>query len=260
MSSVTNIAEKTVNILFQWIPRPRISSDEWQSCRLISHRGCHDSGRTIHENTMAAFDAACDLNCWGIELDVQWTRDEIPVVIHDPDTGRLPGASPVEIKQIEFSELRRFCPLVPRLDEVVNAYGGRIHLMIELKAETMNSNAAKVLKACLSSLDSVDDYHLMSLNAESLRSVLGWPEEAKLLIATTNTNSMYAEFKKGGFGGFTGHFLLLNRKIRSELAQQNIPWGTGFVNSVNLLAREIRSGTRWIFSDKADLLVRSMEQ
>ena len=260
MSAVVDIAEKAADVLFRLIPRTKMNSSEWQSCRLIAHRGCHDSGRTIHENTMAAFDAACSLNCWGIELDVQWTRDGIPVVIHDPDTRRLPGASPVEVNQTDFSELRRFCPLVPRLDEVAGSYGGRIHLMVELKAETMNSSSAKALEACLSSLECVEDYHLMSLNADSLRSVRGWPEEAKLLIATNNTNSMYAEFKKGGFGGFTGHFLLLNRKIRSELAEQNIPWGTGFVNSVNLLAREIRSGTRWIFSDAAEPLVRSMRQ
>ncbi len=260
MSSITDMAEKSCDTIFRFIPRPKITATEWRSSRLIAHRGCHDSGRTIYENTLAAFDAACRLGAWGIELDVQWTRDRVPVVIHDPDTGRLPGTSPVEIGQIDFSEVRQFCPLVPTLNEVIDRYGGKTHLMIELKAETMTSKVAKEFKSHLSNIQPVEDYHLMSLEAESFRSIQGVPEQCKLLIATTNTRSMYAEFKKGGFGGFTGHFLLLNRKIRKELAQKNLPWGTGFIDSTNLLAREIRSGAHWIFSNAVETLVRSMEE
>lgn len=257
---ITQIAEKSIDAIYRWIPRPKITSDEWRSSRIVAHRGCHDSGRTIYENTFAAFDAACEFGSWGIEFDVQWTRDSVPVVIHDPDTSRLPGTASVEVAQVDFLELRRFCPLVPRLDEVLERYTGKTHLMIELKAETMNSKYNRQLKESLFSCRPIEDYHLMSLSSEVLRLIHNFPDQVKLPIATTNTREMYAEFRKGEFGGFNGHYLLLDQRIRTELAARNIPWGTGIVNSINVLAREIRSGTTWVFSDSAEMFARAMHR
>ena len=257
---MTRLAESSANSFFEWYPRPKLTPDEWQSCRLIAHRGCHDSGATIYENTLPAFDAACQAGIWGIEFDVHFTRDRLPVVIHDPNTANLPGASPVEVERTDFDELRKFTPMVPRLEEVVERYAGKMHLMIELKGATLNSSTSMRLSNCLSKLEPTFDFHIMSLDPKELRSVREFPTEALLLIATTNTRQIYSEFLKGEFGGLTGHYLLLNSKMRKELAMKNVPWGTGYINSVNLLAREIRSGTKWMFSNAADKLVHLMNQ
>ncbi len=257
LSWTTRLAEQSVDFVFGALPRAPISEAEWRACRLVAHRGCVDAARGIYENTLASFDAAREAGAWGIELDVQWTRDDWPVIIHDPNTAALPGTGAVEIAAIEYEELHRLSPLVPRLEEVLEQFAGELHLMIELKVAPPTSRAAARLAACLAPWQSVRDYHLMSLNAAELRELEDFPVAAKLLIATTNTRKMFAEFRQGGFGGLTGHYLLLNNKMRRHLAQQNIPWGTGFVNSINLLAREIRSGTRWIFSDAVQTLRQS---
>jgi glycerophosphoryl diester phosphodiesterase len=56
----------------------------------LAHRGLH--GDDAPENSLAAFAAAAGLG-YGVELDVQLTRDEVPVVFHDLDLERLTGAS-----------------------------------------------------------------------------------------------------------------------------------------------------------------------
>ena len=251
---MTRIANASIDAFYKWIPRPAITPGELESVRLIAHRGCHDSGVCRFENTLDSFDTARNAGVWGIEFDIQWTRDSVPVVIHDPHTGRLPGTAAVEVAQIDFDELREYCPIVPRLEEVVERYAGSVHLMIELKTETWSRAVAKRLQTCLSSIEPIVDFHLMSLNVDALRLADYLQEEAKLLIATTNTRQMYKHTLDGGYGGLTGHYFLLNREMRRQFAARNLPWGTGFVNSVNLLAREIRSGTRWVFSDAADRL------
>lgn len=48
--------------------------------RIIAHRG---ACRVAPENTLAAFRAAIALGADGVELDVQASRDGVPVVIHD---------------------------------------------------------------------------------------------------------------------------------------------------------------------------------
>ncbi len=253
----TRVAESATDALFSLIPRASLTAREWGAVRLIAHRGCIDPDRSIYENTLAAFQAARDAQVWGIELDVQWTLDDWPVVIHDSHTARLPGAGAVEINRTEYDELHTICPLVPRLEEVMERFAGELHLMIELKGRVPNSKAARRLRECLAKWQPGVDYHLMSLQPAPLRELEGYPAASKLLIAITNTRWMFDEFKRGGFGGLTGHFLLLNSRMRRQLQALDAPWGTGHVNSMNLLAREVRSGTKWIFSNAADTLLRS---
>ena len=45
---------------------------------LYAHRGLHDNESQAPENSMAAFQKAVDAG-FGIELDVQLTKDRIPV-------------------------------------------------------------------------------------------------------------------------------------------------------------------------------------
>jgi len=245
------LAEKSTNAFFKRWPRAGITEPEWRHCRLVAHRGCHDAGATVHENTIAAFESAIRYEVWGAELDVQWTRDRVPVVIHDPNTLGLPGKFAVEVGQVDFAELRRSCPVVPRFDEVVECCAGRIHMMIELKDETFSHGVRSNLRDSLVGLNPQSDYHILSLNPRTLRALEIFPVEALLLVATTNTSEMFREFTMGGIGGFTGHYLLLNRKMRRHFAENRVPWGTGFVDSMNLLAREIRAGTNWMFTDAA---------
>jgi len=209
----------------------------------------------VIENTLAAFEGAKQAGAWGIELDVQWTLDDWPVVIHDPHTARLPGVATVEVQKTEYDELQALSPLVPRLEDVVEAYAGDMHLMIELKGRVPSSKASARLANCLTNCQPGEDYHLMSLQPEALRRLEDYPSYAKLLIATTNTREMFQAFKTGGFGGLTGHFLLLNSSMRRQLDNADAAWGTGFVNSMNLLAREVRSGATWIFSDAVEALL-----
>src|SRR5689334_1012991 len=63
--------------------------------RPIAHRGLHDRGRGIIENTASAFQAAIEAG-YAIECDVQLSRDGIPMIFHDYDLDRLTGvAGPV---------------------------------------------------------------------------------------------------------------------------------------------------------------------
>jgi glycerophosphoryl diester phosphodiesterase len=79
-----------VNAIYRRWPRPNPPPHLFNTCHIISHRGEHDN-HSRFENTLPAFDMAATAGVWGIELDVRWTRDQIPIVFHDPDTRRLYG-------------------------------------------------------------------------------------------------------------------------------------------------------------------------
>ncbi|MCR8644046.1 glycerophosphodiester phosphodiesterase [Paenibacillus sp. N1-5-1-14] len=69
---------------------------------IYAHRG---SSGYAPENTMAAFQMAVDMNCPGIELDVQLTKDGHVVICHDEDVSRTTNGQGF-IKDFTLEELR----------------------------------------------------------------------------------------------------------------------------------------------------------
>ena len=159
---------RIVDFWFATWPQPVPPKTRLRDCKIISHRGEHDN-RTIFENTLAAFDRVYQAGGWGLELDIRWTRDLQPVVIHDPDMMRVFQEN-IPVHQATLQELQARCPLVPALADVVQHYGGKIHLMIEIKAEHYPEPAlqSQILQDHLSRLTPQIDYHLISLAPEML--------------------------------------------------------------------------------------------
>ncbi|MCU0789231.1 MAG: glycerophosphodiester phosphodiesterase, partial [Verrucomicrobia bacterium] len=110
------------------------------SVDITAHRGF--SARAP-ENTMAAMQAAIDVGCDYIELDVQTCADGTVVVIHDGDLLRVAGDSR-RVQDLTIAELRQVDvgrPFsaqftgehIPTLAEVIRRVRGRVKLNIELK-------------------------------------------------------------------------------------------------------------------------------
>ncbi len=124
---------------------------------LYAHRGLHDNSGDAPENTLAAFGRAV-MAGYGIECDVQLTKDGVPVVFHDftlarcarYPKGEIPedavrnedGSFGVAGKVIDYTydELLRFHILdskerIPRFEDFLKLVKGRVPLIIELKIE-----------------------------------------------------------------------------------------------------------------------------
>lgn len=94
-----------------------------------AHRG---ASAYAPENTMEAFRLAIAMEADGIELDVQLSKDGVPVIIHDETLKRLSGASGY-VKDRTLKELGEIMP-IPTLWEVLELLQPtRLNLNIELK-------------------------------------------------------------------------------------------------------------------------------
>ena len=130
--------------------RNRIRS--WRGQR-FAHRGLHDSKAGIVENTLPAFEAACEKG-YGIELDIRFTRDSRVIVFHDDDLGRLVGDDR-KVSDFTLDELREIplCGIasarIPTLREVLDRVNGRVPLLIEVKNGTDNARLCEALMAHL---------------------------------------------------------------------------------------------------------------
>lgn len=249
--AAVNLAQGAVDLCLMLWPRRRPSRDALERCRIVSHRGEHDN-RERRENTLAAFAAAADAGSWGIEFDLRWTRDLQPVVIHDPDTARVFGTR-IEIAAVGFDELRRRLPEIPRLEEVVEAFGGRQHLMVELKADHLGEARRKGerLAEIFAGLEAVRDFHFLALQADALEPADFAGARACLLVAELNTGRLSREVCQRDYGGLCGHYLLIGQRLLHRHRQRGQRIGTGFVISRFCFYREASRGIDWIFTNHA---------
>jgi glycerophosphoryl diester phosphodiesterase len=256
---IENAFLRSADALFRRYPQPCPAAERLAGCRIISHRGEHDN-RQIIENTIPAFRAAAAAGAWGIEFDVRWTRDRRPVVIHDPDAKRLFGL-PIRIRQTDYQVLKSACPLIPSLEEVVQTFGRRVHLMVELKKEHFQDigEQRRELLEQFTGLAPVDDFHLMSLSPEVLDVFDVVPVAARLPIAQANVGSISRLAASKPLGGLLGHYLLVTDALigKHTALGQNV--GTGFIDSVNCLFREVNRNISWIFSNRAAALQAAVE-
>jgi glycerophosphoryl diester phosphodiesterase len=253
-------AMKGVDRVMAAIPQPVPDQIALRNCKIISHRGEHDN-MSILENTLSAFDNARANGVWGIECDIRWTADLVPVICHDPCGTRV-FDNPARASELSFADLRAQMPLIPSLAELVGEFGGNTHLMLEIKADhyPQLQRQKMILQEKLATLSPGLDYHFLALDPELFAGVDFVPRNVCFPVAQLNTSRLSRAAIETQCGGLNGHFLLLTDKLkkRHELAGQRI--GTGFISSKNCLFRELNRGVEWIFSNDAVKIQKIRDQ
>ncbi len=129
---------------------------EYYKAVKYAHRGLHGTvggDSFAAENSLTAFARAADRG-FGIELDIQVTKDGEVVVFHDNTLDRVTGA-PGKIKDFTLEELKKFSLLgtddtIPTFSEVLALVNGRVPLLVELKETTfdhsISEKTAEILK------------------------------------------------------------------------------------------------------------------
>ncbi|KRF01053.1 glycerophosphodiester phosphodiesterase [Paenibacillus sp. Soil766] len=99
----------------------------------LAHRGYP---KKYPENTILSFQAALDLSYSHLELDVQLTKDGVPVVIHDTTVNRTTNGTG-RVADFTFEQIRTLDAgggqQIPTLEEVLMLAKGKAHVDIELK-------------------------------------------------------------------------------------------------------------------------------
>lgn len=141
-----------------------------------AHRG---ASAEAPENTLAAFRAAEAAGADGIELDIQLSRDGVPVVIHD-DTVQRTTDGRGDVGGLRLRQLRQldagswFSPAfsgepVPTLEEVLAWAGGRVRLNLEVKAARAADALLELLPAFPEADVLISSFNLRLLEALRLR-------------------------------------------------------------------------------------------
>lgn len=200
----------------EWLPKPSTN------VLRIAHRGA--SGYAP-ENTMAAFEKAWDMGADMLELDVQLSSDHQVVVIHDTKVNRTSGGKGL-VQDLTLKKLRELDAgswynlqfsgqRIPTLDEVLERFGGKIPLLIEMKSPSINPGIELKTSELLrkygldKSTDNRKEVIIQSFHTGSLRRVHKIIPEVPLAILVSNP----LELTAGRIGEFAQFAEYVNPSI-----------------------------------------------
>lgn len=136
---------------------------------LYAHRGLFDNKTDAPENSLPAFQKAVEAG-YGIELDVQLSKDGIPVVFHDASLKRMCGVEgnvwdyPLsELKQLKLADSNAE---VPTLAEVLDVVDGKVPLIIEYKLYVPQTKVCRLVNDLLRSYTGaycIESFHPLAL-------------------------------------------------------------------------------------------------
>ncbi len=114
---------------------------------IFAHRGLFDNETDAPENSLPAFQRAVDAG-FGIELDVQLTKDKIPVVFHDftlkracRTSGKVADYTYEELKKLELFHSQEH---MPTLEEALAVIDGKVPIIVEFKIEWNDSSVCRI--------------------------------------------------------------------------------------------------------------------
>jgi glycerophosphoryl diester phosphodiesterase len=134
-----------------------------------AHRGLFDNSTKFCENSIPAFKRAVKNN-FGIELDVQLTKDDKLVVFHDKTLLRMCNVNK-KLTDCSYKELKKYKLVgsnehIPLLCDVLNVINGKVPIIVEIKPD---GNYLKTTKLTALMMDNyngrycVESFHPLAL-------------------------------------------------------------------------------------------------
>ena len=224
---------------------------------LYAHRGLHDNEGDAPENSMAAFRKAVE-GGYGIELDVQLTKDQVPVVFHDftlarmarvagaGDAGVIAGGAEAgtgvvadgqkaveagelipaqgKVADYTYEELQQFTlgkskERIPTFKEFLEMVDGRVPLIVEYKIPGFNN-----LKVCELGNELLSDYKGLYCIESFNPLAVHWYRKNKPKVMRGQLAENFLKEKQSGYPKiifFAMHNLLLNFLAKPDFIAYN---------------------------------------
>lgn len=191
-------------------PRPMFEFKGWH----YAHRGFHDNKTDAPENSAKAMHLAVEKG-YGIELDVQLTKDEKVVVFHDATLKRMCGVD-APVNSMTYEELQQFCLLhteekIPLFSEALKIIDGKVPLIMEIKM--VNSKT----RVCELANKELENYHGVYCMESFHPFAVNWYKKNRPDVARGQLSANFSkEGEKEKFQEWLVHMLLTNVLARPD--------------------------------------------
>jgi len=215
---------------------------------LLGHRGARCDAP---ENTLAAFDLALKHGAGGFEFDVRLTGDNKLIICHDPKFNGL------AIRKHTLKQLQASCSsseeLPPSLRDVLERYGHKCFLNIELKVRGMEHAVLRAMKKH----PPRHGYFVSSFLPGVLRKLHAL-DSSLVLGALADTPWQLRRWRTLPVRYVVPHYRLLSARLIERLHAAGKSVVTWTVNDPRFMLRAAELGVDGIISDDTKLLVKTL--
>jgi glycerophosphoryl diester phosphodiesterase len=222
-----------------------------RSYRIVAHRG---ASAYEPENTIRAIRRAIEFAADMVEIDVQSTRDDHLVIIHDAEVERTTNGKG-SVKELTLAAIRRLDAgkgeKIPTMQEVLEAAKDKIGVMIEVKSVGIEKRLLELIRSeemseqvIVTSFMTDVVRNIRKLDSKlSTGQIFSWkiPNLAKRAVELRTTVMVPA-------------FDLVNRRMVQELHEVSVPIYTWTVDNRRIAERLIELGVDGIVTNKPDLM------
>lgn len=231
---------------------------------ILAHRGASTKAA---ENTMKAFNLCVENSFDGIEFDVQLSKDDQLVIIHDFDLKRLANLD-AKVRDLTYQELLELeikteygTGKIPLLEDLFKKHTNKLYYDIELKAPALDNDILCIKCWQLIRKYSLEEYCMVSsFNPFVVRS---FNKISKRAIPTAVIYSLDKEVPllfRRGFGRFIAksthlkpHYELVNPKIFKRLTKKGFPIITWTVDNLEEGKKFLEMGLLAIITNDVEI-------
>lgn len=234
------------------IRKKRNADRKMRKIKIWAHRGL--SGHAP-ENTVPAFELAAEAGADGVELDVQLTRDGVPVVLHDERIDRTSDGTGF-VKDYTLEELRKYnfarnypnfgtvrIPTLQEVYEVLRDTGMSVNVELKNSVIFQEGLEEKILKLA-EEMGMKDRILYSSFNHYSMKRIKELDREAKTAFLYADGILDMAEYAKN-YGAFAVHPSFVNLQypgLVEECHKLGIRVHVWTVNEEQDMERAVRMG------------------
>ncbi|GAB3791565.1 glycerophosphodiester phosphodiesterase [Virgibacillus kimchii] len=230
--------------------------------KIIAHRG---ASKYAPENTMHAFHLAYRMEADGIETDVQLTKDDIPVLIHDENVKRTTDGYGY-VRDFTFHELKNLDAggwfsnkykgaHILSLDEFLQwAANKSLYLNIELKNNKIDYRHLESFV-----YERVNHYRLLNrttlstFNPNSIKRLKKYRDHVEIAFLTSKRlKNIIGTVKEIGGNALHVKYNILHKALVEESRQKNMPLRVYTVNKKMRIIRCIKYQVDGIITDVPD--------
>jgi glycerophosphoryl diester phosphodiesterase len=212
---------------------------------IFGHRGAPGSTAGRGENTIASFRKAIESGATGLEFDVRRCRDARLVVIHDDTINRTTDGRGY-VRDYRYEELARFDAgfgeRIPLLSEVLDTFGGKCLLNIELKDPGIAHDVKRLIVE-------------RSLEADVIVSTFDWPELSALApdvavgLLSSSTRGLIAAARQMAAAAIHPRRDILRSDLIAAARESQLRVYVWTINDPAVMRRAQEAGADGIFTD-----------
>lgn len=134
-----------------------------------AHRGLFDNNSDAPENSLAAFKKAVDAG-YGIELDVQLSKDDKLVVFHDATLKRMCGIEgkvwDYTLEELQQMKLLNSNETIPTFEQFLEVVDGKVPFILEYKLDRAQTRVCELANEVLKNYKGIyciESFHPLAL-------------------------------------------------------------------------------------------------